>query len=188
MFKWSPSDKYFARVTPGQQISVYETPSMILVDKKSIKIEGVEDFEWAPAFEKEKHNSGDKKNKEKLLSYWTPEIDNQPARVTLLNIPSKEIIRTRNLVNVKDVSFFKLIKIIEKHTKKIILYNSVKCTGSQMVIFCVLKLIDTQKPKNPHLQILKYLEFVRKTFPLKSLKSRIELLLLHGNLKVNVLQ
>lgn len=109
MFKWSPSDKYFARVTPGQQISVYETPSMVLVDKKSIKIEGVEDFEWAPASDKEKHNSGDKKNKEKLLSYWTPEIDNQPARVTLLNIPSKEIIRTRNLVNVKDVSFLNLL-------------------------------------------------------------------------------
>ncbi|RGB25416.1 eukaryotic translation initiation factor eIF2A-domain-containing protein [Rhizophagus diaphanus] len=123
MFKWSPSDKYFARVTPGQQISVYETPSMVLVDKKSIKIEGVEDFEWAPASDKEKHNSGDKKNKEKLLSYWTPEIDNQPARVTLLNIPSKEIIRTRNLVNVKDCKMhwqsngdFLCVKI-DRHTK-----------------------------------------------------------------------
>ncbi|CAG8453165.1 798_t:CDS:2 [Diversispora eburnea] len=99
MFKWSPSDKYFARITPGQQISVYETPGMGLVGKKSIKIEGVKDFEWAPISDKQNQ---DKKQKEELLSYWTPEIGNQPARVTLLNIPSKEIVRTRNLVNVSD--------------------------------------------------------------------------------------
>ncbi|CAG8781349.1 32598_t:CDS:2, partial [Racocetra persica] len=101
MFKWSSSDKYFARVTQGQQgqqgqqiLSVYETPSMGLVGNKSIKIEGLVDFEWAPASDKEKErdkHSGDKKQREELLSYWTPEIGNQPARVTLLNIPSKEI-------------------------------------------------------------------------------------------------
>ena len=28
--KWSPDDKFVARVTPGQQISVYELPSMNL--------------------------------------------------------------------------------------------------------------------------------------------------------------
>ncbi|CAG8584432.1 12714_t:CDS:2 [Funneliformis mosseae] len=125
MFKWSPSDKYFARVTPKQQISVYETPSMGLVGKKSYKVEGVEDFEWAPAFDKEreKQNAGDKKNREEMLSYWTPEIGNQPARVTLLNIPSKEIVRTRNLVNVKDCKMhwqsngdFLCVKI-DRHTK-----------------------------------------------------------------------
>ena len=46
--KWSPDDKYVARVTPGQQISVYELPGMGLQGKKSIKIEGVVDFEWRP--------------------------------------------------------------------------------------------------------------------------------------------
>ncbi|CAG8810999.1 4493_t:CDS:2, partial [Racocetra fulgida] len=104
---WSPSDKYFARVTQGQQgqqgqqiLSVYETPSMGLVGNKSIKIEGLVDFEWAPASDKEKEkdkHSGDKKQREELLSYWTPEIGNQPARVTLLNIPSKEISTFSNL-------------------------------------------------------------------------------------------
>ncbi|CAG8571632.1 2838_t:CDS:2, partial [Scutellospora calospora] len=112
MFKWSSSDKYFARVTQGQQgqqgqqiLSVYETPGMGLVGNKSIKIEGLVDFEWAPSSDKEKEKDkslGDKKQREELLSYWTPEIGNQPARVTLLNIPSKEIVRTRNLVNVSD--------------------------------------------------------------------------------------
>lgn len=46
--KWSADDKYVARITPGQQISVYELPSMGLLDKKSVKIEGVVDFEWCP--------------------------------------------------------------------------------------------------------------------------------------------
>ncbi|CAG8605975.1 5784_t:CDS:2 [Acaulospora morrowiae] len=121
IFKWSPSDKYFARVTLGQQISVYETPGMGLVGKKSIKIDGVVDFEWAPASDSEK--VGDKKSGEELLSYWTPEIGNQPARVTLLNIPSKEIVRTRNLVNVSDCkmhwqsnSDFLCVKV-DRHTK-----------------------------------------------------------------------
>ncbi|CAG8830875.1 33355_t:CDS:10, partial [Gigaspora margarita] len=65
-----------------QVLSVYETPSMGLVGNKSIKIEGLIDFEWAPAFDKEKEkdkHSGEKKQREELLSYWTPEIGNQPA-------------------------------------------------------------------------------------------------------------
>ncbi|CAG8519052.1 20482_t:CDS:10 [Gigaspora rosea] len=121
MFKWSPSDKYFARVTQGQQgqqgqqaLSVYETPSMGLVGNKSIKIEGLVDFD-----------------------YWTPEIGNQPARVTLLNIPSKEILRTRNLVNVTDCKIhwqsngdFLCVKV-DRHTK------TKKSTFSNLEIFRV---------------------------------------------------
>lgn len=102
MFKWSPSDKYFARVVPGQQLSVYEAPSMGLVGKKSIKIEGIVDFEWSPSLGEK---SDSKLNqKEEMLAYWTPEVGNQPARVTMMAMPSKEIVRTKNLFNVSDVS------------------------------------------------------------------------------------
>ncbi|ORY04590.1 translation initiation factor eIF-3b [Basidiobolus meristosporus CBS 931.73] len=97
MFKWSSTEKYFGRVTPGQMISVYEVPGMGLVDKKSIKIDGVLDFEWAPAG-RQKPNS--QKPANDILAYWTPEVGNQPARVTLLNFPSRQIIRTKNLFNV----------------------------------------------------------------------------------------
>lgn len=102
MFKWSPSDKFFARVVPGQQLSVYEAPSMGLVGKKSIKIEGIVDFEWSPAL----NDSSDAKlsQKEEMLAYWTPEVGNQPARVTMMGLPSKEIVRTKNLFNVNGVS------------------------------------------------------------------------------------
>lgn len=121
MIKWSGDDKYFARVTPGQQISVYETPGMGLLDKKSIKIEGVVDFEWAPHSEKSLSKKGTPS--QNIISYWTPEVANQPARVTLVAIPSKQIIRTKNLFNVSDCKLhwqsegdYLCVKV-DRHTK-----------------------------------------------------------------------
>ncbi|KAI8811782.1 eukaryotic translation initiation factor eIF2A-domain-containing protein [Cladochytrium replicatum] len=91
IFKWSHDDKYLARLSPGT-ISVYETPSMNLVDKKSIKVEGVVAFNWSPA--------------DHIISYWIPEAGNIPARVTLMKMPSREIVRTKNLFNVLDAKMF----------------------------------------------------------------------------------
>lgn len=51
--KWSPDDGFVRRVTPGQQISVYKLPSMGLHGKKSIKIEGIVEFEWRPLGDKD---------------------------------------------------------------------------------------------------------------------------------------
>jgi len=98
-FKWSADEQYVARMLDGQSISVYELPKMTLLDKtKSIKIEGIRDFEWAPATPQREGV----KTKEQLLCYWTPEIGSNPAKVGLMSIPSKEIVRTRNLFNVTD--------------------------------------------------------------------------------------
>ncbi|KZF26837.1 eukaryotic translation initiation factor 3 subunit B [Xylona heveae TC161] len=97
-FKWSADDKYVARMTQGQSISIYELPRMNLLDKTSIKIDGVMDFEWAPATPQRDGI----KNYEQLFCYWTPEIGSNPAKVGLMSIPSKEIVRTRNLFNVSD--------------------------------------------------------------------------------------
>ena len=97
-FKWSADDKYVARLVPGQSISVYELPRMILLDRKSVNIEGVVDFEWAPSTPQR----DGVKTYEQLLCYWTPEIGSNPAKVGLMSIPSKEIVRTRNLFNVSD--------------------------------------------------------------------------------------
>ncbi|OCL13329.1 eukaryotic translation initiation factor-like protein 3 subunit B [Glonium stellatum] len=97
-FKWSADDKYVARMTQGQSISVYELPKMNLLDKQSIKIEGVMDFEWAPATPRRDGI----KTYEQLFCYWTPELGSNPAKVGLMSIPSKEIVRTRNLFNVSD--------------------------------------------------------------------------------------
>ncbi|KAG9206294.1 hypothetical protein B5807_01703 [Epicoccum nigrum] len=97
-FKWSADDKYVARLHQGQSINVYETPRMNLLDKSSIKIEGVVDFEWAPATPKREGI----KTYEQLFCYWTPELGSNPAKVGLMSIPSKEVVRTRNLFNVSD--------------------------------------------------------------------------------------
>jgi len=97
-FKWSSDDKFVARMTQGQSISIYELPRMNLLDKQSIKIEGVMDFEWAPATPKREGI----KTYEQLLCYWTPELGSNPAKVGLMTLPSKEIVRTRNLFNVSD--------------------------------------------------------------------------------------
>lgn len=110
MFKWSPDEKYLGRVTPGQQISVYEAPSMGLLGKKSLKIDGVVDFEWAPMSAKDADATSAAAGKktaapvrENVIAFWTPEVANQPARVSLMNLPSRTIIRSKNLFNVHDV-------------------------------------------------------------------------------------
>lgn len=97
-FKWSADDKYVARLTQGTSISVYELPRMGLLDKSTIKIEGVMDFDWAPSTP---HRDG-VKTYEQLFCYWTPEIGSNPAKVGLMSIPSKEVVRTLNLFSVTD--------------------------------------------------------------------------------------
>jgi translation initiation factor 3 subunit B len=97
-FKWSSDAKYVARMTQGQSISVYELPSMQLMDKHSIKIEGIMDFEWAPATPQRDNV----KTYEQLFCYWTPELGSNPAKVGLMSVPSKEVVRTLNLFNVSD--------------------------------------------------------------------------------------
>ena len=129
ILKWSADEKYFARLVSGQAISVYETPSMRLLDNKSMKIDGVVDFEWAPLNDAElaevedemrggplieegdsaqqtngKTKKANKKPRENMLAYWLPEQQNQPARVALVTVPSRETIRTKNLFNVAEVS------------------------------------------------------------------------------------
>ncbi len=118
VFKWSSDEKYFARVHAKSQISVYEAPGMGLVGRKSIKLDGVVDFEWSPVTSAEQQKSN-----EQLFCFWTPEINNQPARVSLMTIPSKEVIRTKNLFSVSDCKLhwqnngdFLCVKV-DRHTK-----------------------------------------------------------------------
>nr|XP_003702862.1 PREDICTED: eukaryotic translation initiation factor 3 subunit B [Megachile rotundata]XP_012139853.1 PREDICTED: eukaryotic translation initiation factor 3 subunit B [Megachile rotundata]XP_012139854.1 PREDICTED: eukaryotic translation initiation factor 3 subunit B [Megachile rotundata] len=91
IFRWSHDDKYLARM--GEDIlSVYETPSFGLLDKKSIKIPGIRDFSWSPT--------------DNILAYWVPEDKDVPARVTLLEIPNRNEIRNKNLFNVADCKIY----------------------------------------------------------------------------------
>ena len=47
-FKWSADDRFVARMKENESISVYSLPNMVLLDKSTIKVEGIKDFEWSP--------------------------------------------------------------------------------------------------------------------------------------------
>ena len=96
VFKWagaSDAGAFFARMGKNA-VSVYEAPEMGLVDKKSIKLEGVLDFCWSPA--------------DPILSVYQPEQGggNQPARIALIELPSKKEVRSKNLFSVSGVRMF----------------------------------------------------------------------------------
>ena len=86
-FKWSHDEKYLAKA--GEHaILVYELPNMQLLEKKSIKIENLQEFQWSPS--------------NNYIACWVPEEANIPARVTIMEIPSRTVLRIMNLFNVTD--------------------------------------------------------------------------------------
>jgi len=109
---------------------------MGLLDKKSIKIDGIADFEWCPLSDRDQEDetkSGKKANRENVIAYWDPEIANQPARVSLMAIPSRSILRSKNQFNVSDVSAspFAMLALF----RIFCLLSSVSCTGKIKAIF-----------------------------------------------------
>ncbi|GAB2300311.1 Eukaryotic translation initiation factor 3 subunit B [Dionaea muscipula] len=93
VFRWAGGreDKYFARIGKNV-VSVYETETFTLIDKRSMKVENVLDFSWSPV--------------DPILALFVPEIGNQPARVSLIQIPGKEELRQKNLFSVSDCKMF----------------------------------------------------------------------------------
>lgn len=87
IYRWSHDDKYIASLGEGA-IHIYETETFFLLDKKSIKIPGIRGFSWSPT--------------DNIIAYWVAEQTDVPAKVTLMEIPKKREIRTKNLFNVAD--------------------------------------------------------------------------------------
>jgi translation initiation factor 3 subunit B len=74
-FKWSHDDRFFARLGTDV-IDIYDSTTMMKVNKKSVSVPGVKAFEWCPA--------------ENRLAYVTPETSNQPARVAIVELSARE--------------------------------------------------------------------------------------------------
>ena len=91
IFKWSHDDKYFARQSEGV-LQIYSTESFALVDKKSMKIPHIASFLFSP--------------KSNIIAYWTPEVRSIPAKVTLIEVPSKRELRTTALFSVAHIELF----------------------------------------------------------------------------------
>lgn len=114
-FKWSFDGKYIARLGKDM-ISVYETPSMNLLDKTSFKIPGVAEVQFNPACN--------------MMSYWVPEKDNIPARIGLIEIPSRKLIRESHSYNASDITMqwhskgeYLCVKVTRKKSKTQFTHN-----------------------------------------------------------------
>lgn len=117
-FQWSHDDAYLARMGKDL-ISIYSTPSMRLLDKKSLLAEGIHEFQWSP--------------KANIIALWGPEQKNSPAHVDIIEIPSRKKLRQKNLFNVTNCSMvwqndgdYLAVKVT-RHTKsKKTLYNNIE--------------------------------------------------------------
>jgi translation initiation factor 3 subunit B len=85
--KWSPDGNYVARLAPDI-ISVYELPSMNLLDRRSFNAKDIQDFSWSP--------------RTNLLTYWSPANGNYPAVINIVQVPDRKEICTRKIVDVVD--------------------------------------------------------------------------------------
>ena len=111
VFRWSHDDHYLARQSKDT-ISVYVTPELGLLDKKSLRLPGVvSDFAWSPT--------------DNYLAYWIPSAENIPATVAIIVLPSRRLVREKHLYNVVDIKLhwqdkgdFLCIKVARKKTKK----------------------------------------------------------------------
>ncbi|ORZ30314.1 eukaryotic translation initiation factor eIF2A-domain-containing protein, partial [Catenaria anguillulae PL171] len=116
LFKWSWDEKYFARIVGNAKITVYEAPSMALLDKKSINLPGVTEFEWMPYTPEEEPeqaagaNADGKKKKHgpaqqkrniappHVLAYFIPQTGtDNPAQLALMSLPNRQIIRSKQV-------------------------------------------------------------------------------------------
>jgi len=121
VFKWSHDDQYFARLG-DDCIYCYEASSMKLIKDKqekrsSVKVEGVRSFQWSPS--------------DNFVSLWVPEHTNNPAKVVLMELPSRSELRQKNLFSVADLRMtwhdqghFLCVKV-DKHSKSKKTLNSV---------------------------------------------------------------
>jgi len=112
-FRWSHDDALFARIG-DDCIYCYESSTMKLIkdpqDKRSsVKVEGVRQFLWSPT--------------DNMVSLWIPEHTNNPAKVVLMELPSRKELRQKNLFSVADLRMqwhdqghFLCVKV-DKHSK-----------------------------------------------------------------------
>jgi translation initiation factor 3 subunit B len=90
-FLWSHDGKYFAECN-DTSISVRDTETFELVQdengkKKSFKYENLSTFQWSP--------------KSNIMSVWCVEKDNNPARLVLVEVPSRREIASRSRTQVE---------------------------------------------------------------------------------------
>jgi translation initiation factor 3 subunit B len=87
--KWSPDGSYVARLG-CDIITVYDVPSMTILDKKSLAAKDVLEFVWCPSASRN------------VLSYWSPAVGNHPALISVVSLPDRTEVCSRKLFDVMD--------------------------------------------------------------------------------------
>ncbi|KAM9967371.1 hypothetical protein ACTFIW_001455 [Dictyostelium discoideum] len=91
-FQWSAKDKYIARIEQLEKgINIYETPSMNLLDDKIFEVKGIKDFSWSPT--------------DLSLAYFVPASDPLPAKICLVEMPSKKLLAEKSIWGATDARF-----------------------------------------------------------------------------------
>jgi len=92
IFHWSADQKFVMRQDDEDgSISCFKLPSMQPACKR-IKYPGATSASFSPSLP--------------IISFWIPEIDQNPARVVLVEVPTRKEIRSKILFNVANCRFF----------------------------------------------------------------------------------
>lgn len=90
VLQWSFDDSYASRLAKDH-VAIYELPAFSLIDKQGgIKVDNIRLVSWSQT--------------DLNLVYWVPGTESIPSRVALWNLPTRQIIRTKNLFNVSNVT------------------------------------------------------------------------------------
>ena len=87
--KWSPDGSFVARLG-CDVITVYDVPSMTILDKKSLVAKEVLEFCWCPSATRN------------VISYWSPAVGNHPALISVVSLPDRSEVCSRKLFDVMD--------------------------------------------------------------------------------------
>ncbi|GAB5360454.1 hypothetical protein AAMO2058_000629600 [Amorphochlora amoebiformis] len=122
IFQWSSDDKYVCRAVKDKKnpeknrISVFEVPSMGLLDKKSIALKSVQTAQFSPS--------------NPLIAAWVPEHGSIPASMHIIEIPSKKVVRERHFYRVNDLKLhwhpqgdFLCAQLCRQKSKKTVVYS-----------------------------------------------------------------
>ena len=99
-FQWSHDGEMFARKGPGV-VAVYSTPDCKLLNKKSLRAPGIQEFFWSPCGYNMKEGGVSKTGGTPVIGYWSPEVENKPAVVRLLCMPSRKELVSKNMFEVQ---------------------------------------------------------------------------------------
>ncbi|CAD6195569.1 unnamed protein product [Caenorhabditis auriculariae] len=102
-FKWSFDEKFFACLKAPEKdklekekkidgISVFETSTFNLVDRRHVLVENIKQFEWSPT--------------QNVLAYYSECTDTLPAEFGLMQVPQQTKLRTARIHNVAEAQMF----------------------------------------------------------------------------------